>query len=201
MKKFIIILCLALTAGSVRAQKYWDSSRPDHRFTFGLRAGANLSKVFDDEMEWRYHFGYQVGAVVDWNLIRSLSLETGLYYIQKGFKLELEYSPSYTQSYNYSPNYLEVPLLLSYHIKLSDSSQFHFNAGGYYSFGLKGSDETFFNKNTGYKTSDLGVSMGVSVTYTHFYAGANYERSLANISNSETKAYNSSIVVSLGYNF
>ena len=201
MKKIIIIISLVFTAVSVSAQQYWDGSRPDHRFTFGQRAGANLTKVFDDEMEWRYNWGYQVGAVAELNLVRSLSLGTGLYYIQKGFKMELEYSPTFTQTFDYSPKYLEIPLLLTYHIKLSDSSQFHFNAGGYYAFGLKDSDKSFFKDNTGYKTSDLGISLGVAVTYSHYYAGASYERSIMNISNSEVNAYNSSIVVSLGYNF
>ena len=112
MKKIIIIISLVFTAVSVSAQQYWDGSRPDHRFTFGLRAGANLSKVFDDEMEWRYNWGYQVGAVAELNLVRSLSLGTGLYYIQKGFKMELEYSPTFTQTFDYSPKYLEIPLLL-----------------------------------------------------------------------------------------
>lgn len=199
MKRIIILFSMMLVFVTASAQKYWDGSRPDHRFTIGVRTGFNLSKLIEESLEWRYRFGYQAGVSVDLNLVRSLSICTGATYIKKGFKMELEYGPTFTQEYDYKPTYIEVPLALSYRIKLSDSSQFQFNGGGYYSFGLKGSDKNFFKDNV--KKEDLGVILGAAVTYSHYYFGANYERSLQNMSKTDAKTYNSSIVVSLGYNF
>ena len=51
------------------------------------------------------------------------------------------------------------------------------------------------------KKEDLGVILGAAVTYSHYYFGANYERSLKSLSKTDDKSYNSSIVISLGYNF
>jgi len=199
MKQIIILCSMMLAVASASAQRYWDGSRPDHRLTFGVRAGFNLSKFIDDDLEWRYRFGYQAGVEADINLVRSLSINTGLYYIQKGFKMELEYGSSYTQKYEYKPVYLEVPLALSYRIKLSDSSQFQLNAGGYFAYGLKNSDENFFKGN--YKKEDIGMTLGAAVTYSHYYFGANYQHSLVSVCSSDIKSYHSNIVVSLGYNF
>lgn len=199
MKQIIILCSMMLAVASASAQRYWDGSRPDHRLTFGVRAGFNLSKFIDNDLEWRYRFGYQAGVEADINLVRSLSINTGLYYIQKGFKMELEYGSSYTQKYEYKPVYLEVPLALSYRIKLSDSSQFQLNAGGYFAYGLKNSDENFFKGD--YKKEDIGMTLGAAVTYSHYYFGANYQHSLVSVCSSDIKSYHSNIVVSLGYNF
>lgn len=202
MKRQILLFVIMLSAVSVTAQTYWDSSRPDHRFTFGIRAGGNFSKVFHDNDEWRYHLGYQAGLTADVNLVRSLSVGAGVYYIQKGFKLEVEVTPSDVLEFEYTPSYIEIPLQLSYHIKLSDSSQFHLHAGGYYAAGIKSSDENFFRDYDGYDSTDFGLILGASATYDHFYAGASYERGLKNISTTaDDHGYNSSIIISLGYNF
>ena len=199
MKRIVILFSMMLVFMTASAQQYWDSSRPDHRFTFGVRAGFNLSKLIEENLEWRYRMGYQAGVSVDVNLVRSLSICTGVTYIKKGFKMELEYGPTFTMEYDYKPAYIEIPLALSYRIKLSDSSQFQLNGGGYYSFGLKGSDENYFTDTM--KKEDLGVILGAAVTYSHYYFGANYERSLKSLSKTDDKSYNSSIVISLGYNF
>ena len=199
MKQIIIFCSMMLAVASASAQRYWDGSRPDHRVTFGVRAGINLSKFFEEDIEWRYRMGYQAGVEVDFNLVRSLSINTGLNYIQKGFKMEIELGPSYIQEFEFKPVYLEVPLALSYRIKLSDSSQFQLNAGGYFAYGLKSSDESFFNG--GYKKEDLGMTLGAAVTYSHYYFGANYQHSLIDVGPSDYKSYHSNIIVSLGYNF
>ena len=155
---------MMLVVASASAQRYWDGSRPDHRLTFGVRAGFNLSKFFEDGIGWRYRFGYQAGVEVDVNLVRSLSINTGLYYIQKGYKMEIELGPSYIQKFEFKPVYLEIPLALSYRIRLSDSSQFQLNAGGYFAYGIKSSDESFFNGD--FKKEDIGMTLGAAVTYS-----------------------------------
>ena len=199
MKHIIFICSLLLASVSVSSQKYWDGSRPDHRITIGVRAGLSMPKFIEDDTEWRYRLGYQAGIEVDVNLVRSLSINTGAYCIQKGFKMELEYNTQFSQEYEYKPVYIQVPLALSYRIKLSDSSQFQLNAGGYFAYGLKNSDKAFFDGK--YKNEDAGITLGAAITYSHYYFGANYERSLMNIGYSSSKCYNSVINISLGYNF
>ena len=141
MKK-IMLLCLGVlfSQASVYAQKYWDSSRPDHRFTLGVRMGGNISKFYEEyHFDTRFVTGLQIGMTMDVNIIRSLSATTGLYYIQKNTKLEVRVSDA-TVVRKLTPAYLEIPLLLSYRISLSDDSQFQFNLGSYFAVGLTNSD-------------------------------------------------------------
>ena len=190
----------------VSAQKYWDASRPDHRFTFGVRAGGSFSKYYtEDHADTQFAPGLLLGLAADVNIIRSLSVTSGIYYVQKRTKFEVKVQNKSIKR-TLHPAYLEIPLLLSYRIPLSDDSQFQFNVGPYYAFGLTNSARETFE--TLYKKDDLGLSLGVAVTYSHYYFGANYERSIRNISRdvytadqSASRMYNGSIIVSAGYNF
>ena len=209
MKRLITFFSAFILSLTISAQEYWDGARPDHRFTFGIRVGGNVSKIFDDDgYNGKYRIGFQVGATADINIVRSLSFNTGVFYIQKGYKIEVKGKPGEVVKFDCHPAYIEIPFLLSYRVKLSDAAQFQLNVGPYFSCGIKASDREFFGEANSYdynlydyKKNDLGISAGAAITYEHLYAGVNYERSIKSINNSDTKSYNSSIVVSLGYNF
>lgn len=199
IKSTVSFFCSLCLISNVSAQKYWDASRPDHRFTFGIRAGGNISKYYEENHnDPQFATGLQAGLVSDINIIRSLSVTTGVFYIQKKAKIEIGVSnQSVVGIINNA--YFEIPLLLSYRIALSDAAHFQFNTGPYYA--VRTTSSTLFKK------TDLGMSVGVAVVYQHYYAGVNYERSLMNISNEDisnqnaSKMYNGSIALSLGYNF
>ena len=163
-----------------------------------MRAGLNTSKLYDEEIEYKSILGYQVGVEVDVNLIRSLSVNTGIYYIRKGHRYEIEFGPSDERQYEYKPVYIEIPIVLSYRIRLSDSSQFQLNGGCYYAYGLNSSDEVFFRD---FKKEDVGLVLGAAVSYSHYVFSANYERSLIDIGQRNVHEHNSSIIITLGYNF
>ena len=206
MKKLSLFICLAVLAFChVKAQTYWDSSRPNHRFTFGVRAGCNVSKMYtEDQFDMDFGTSFQLGAIADINIIRSISMETGVYYIQKYPRFSLT-SSNETMTIKMNPTYIEIPLLASYHIALSDNAQFLFNAGAYFAFGITGNNHEVFES---LKKTDVGASLGGAITYRHYYFGINYERSMMNISKDvgqgvkdAQKEYFGSIVLSLGYNF
>ena len=53
MKKTVLILVALICTIGASAQKYWDGSRADKLFTFGVRAGLNVGKqnALDDQAD------------------------------------------------------------------------------------------------------------------------------------------------------
>ena len=216
MKKTVLIMMAVMCSIGASAQKYWDSSRADHLVTFGIRAGGNFAKQYamDDQADREMSFGYQAGVAVDLNLARSFSINTGALFIQKGWKWDYADSRG-KQEVTDNAKYVEIPVLASYRVNLSDQTQFQLNVGPYFAFGISGDQKvtnTFpngdnysidsFDEYNGGKKFDWGVSIGAAFTFSHIYLGLNYERGLANISNNESKRFSSgAIALSLGYNF
>lgn len=209
MKKILLAFCFGLfNLCYISAQTYWDSSRPNHRFTFGVRAGCNFSKTYQgNHYDTDFGSGFQIGAIVDVNIIRSISVETGVSYIQKRHYFNLSFSDEF-EDFKMKPAFIEIPLLLVYHIPLSDNASFHFNAGAYMALGITSSDRASFDGPYSLKKTDWGGVAGVAVTYRHYYIGAHYERSLIDASNAISQGvqnaaeeYIGSIILSLGYNF
>lgn len=216
MKKIVLVLLAVMCTLGASAQKYWDSSRADKLFTFGVRAGLNASKQYsmDDFADRGFRLGYQVGLTADINVVQSFSVNTGVMMIQKGWKWDYEDNRG-KKKVTDNATYLEIPLLASYRVKLSDQAQFQLNLGPYFAFGISGDQEVknSFPNGDNYKISsydefdggkkfDCGLSIGAGFTLSNIYVGLNYERGLVNVSRNENKQFqNGSIALSLGYNF
>lgn len=72
MRKQIILSMLVCCAIGSSAQEYWDGSRPDHRFTVGVRGGVNFSKQNNngDGTDMDYRVGFKLGVEADLNVVR-----------------------------------------------------------------------------------------------------------------------------------
>jgi len=217
MKKIMLLLAVMTLSMSAAAEsKYWDGSRPDHLFTFGVRAGINFSKQYamDNQSDRSMRFGYQGGVTADINLARSFSINTGVFYIQKGWKTDYDDARGKIEKKD-NASYIEIPLQASYRVNLSDQVQFQLNIGPYFAIGVSGKQKvtnTFANGDSyeidsfdeleGGKKFDCGLAVGAAITVSHVYFGIGYERGLMNVSRIEnTKFQNGSIAISLGYNF
>ncbi|MBE6257460.1 MAG: PorT family protein [Prevotella sp.] len=215
MKQILLIIALFCSA-MAPAQKYWNSSRADHILTLGLRGGINFAKLYNNGngSDKDFRLGYMGGIELDINFIQSLSVNTGIYYSQKGYKSEYsDYRGSYIVSDNAS--YINIPFLASYRVKLSDAAQFQLNVGPYFAFGVSGKqnvESTFpgqedyridsFDEYDGLKKSDIGLHVGAGIVYSHIYMGVSYERGLKNVSNeTDSDFHNGCIGINLGYNF
>lgn len=216
MKKVTMLILFLMCCTGVSAQEYWDGSRPRHWFTIGVRAGANFSKQNNkgDGSDHDFRPGFHVGATADINIVRSFSVNTGVLYIQKGYKIDYsDYRGSLKTTDNTS--YIEIPVLASYRVKLSDAAQFQLNFGPYFAVGVSGKQKvrsTFpgqqdyeidsFDQYDGMKKSDIGVHVGAAVVYNNMFIGAFYERGLKNVSNvTGAKFQNGTIGINVGYNF
>jgi len=136
MKKVILVFAFAtFMFGSMFAQK--SSADFREKLTFGVKAGANLSNVYDSQGEQfnaDSKLGLAAGVFVALPLGKYFGIQPEILFSQKGYKgsgsiLGSDYSFSYTS------NYIDVPLLLAF----KPISLITIVAGPQYSFLVKDS--------------------------------------------------------------
>ena len=119
--------------------------------------GSAVNYAYDAEIEkakYSSGTGFTIGLIADIRLVKNLYLQTGLNFTTfsmenkfKGeFSDEIEMSnttyvqgtayDNFTEKYNL--NYIEIPFLLSYRFKLSETVNWQLNAGPYIGYGISG---------------------------------------------------------------
>lgn len=177
----------------------------------GLRAGVNFNNIGKDAkddpiLKAENKTGFHIGAVYNIDLIGAFSVEPGLYFSQKGFKLNDD---------DANMNYLEVPVNVKF--KLLDLSALALDAhiGPFAALGLGGKwkndlgEIKLFDKDEGdYNRFDFGLQMGVGAVFINkIYAGVHYDMSLTKVNEAESltrdniKEKNHVWMISVGLNF
>ena len=189
----------------LQAQSLWDRSRPDDSMTFGIRAGMGFAST-DMDYATSVRNGFHIGATADWNIVKSLSLETGLFYTTKGFKSNFGKGET---------AFLQMPLLASYRIETPTGVQFHFNVGPYFAWGIGGTvdyqplDNTFtydyhqdsFGDKGFFRHFDMGLSGGAYIVLGKLLWGLSYEYGLYDMAKVYGKFHNRNVCVTVGYIF
>lgn len=216
MKKVLLCTLVTLFAAGANAQvTAWDGSAPEKKVTIGPRVGLNISSVTGDVEDIKSKVGFNVGAAVDFNIVKSFSITTGLFYSTKGAKSEWK-DDELTEKNTVNVGYLELPVYASYRLNFNESSQLQVNFGPYFAFGVNGKstyeykywDDTEKEKedvfgDDGYLNRfDCGLGVGVSYVIKNVYVGLSYQFGLTNIAkDSDGKIKNSNFGISVGYNF
>lgn len=223
MKKIFVTLVCAFAALSVSAQRassssssFFSTESSDQPITFSIRGGVNFSNMKLEHDNITYspdtRTGWHVGVVVDFPLLESLYIQSGLYYTAKGCKDESEGVKE-----TYKPSYLEIPILASYRYNFSDAAQLQVNFGPYFAYGLGGKVKFEYRGETkeydffgdedddsyGAKRFDFGLQVGVGLTIAkHYFVGGGYEFGLTSLDrNSDYKLKNKNFFISVGYQF
>ncbi|MBD9178467.1 MAG: PorT family protein [Odoribacter splanchnicus] len=231
MKKIVMLAVMA--AGMVFSATAQESG-------FGIRASLNLSNVnnkYDGEVasgesksDYEYDFknrvGFNIGLIYDWGISESFYIQPGLYFTTRGAKIE-ESEEDYKYEEKWKLNYLQIPILASYRIALTDNVKWHINAGPYLAIGVggkvkweetydgdtdKGDYKAFGTANEdsdeekgGLKRFDAGLSFGTGVSINKFYIGLTYDLGLVNAADKDTwkdyKMRNRNFSIGVGYNF
>lgn len=220
MKKVLFFVAAVMLLGSASAQGL-------QKNIFGVRAGANISNlsINFDEMNMDFKPSFNAGVSYERLLLSStpLYLETGLYYTNKGAKQGAWEDED--GLYQFSLNYLEVPVMVNYKFHLGNNFALYPSAGLYYAFGVGGSEQekykeideegtyieiskyNVFGADRMLKRSDFGYRVSVSAMWKNIVLTAGYEGSILNTwqdsgdENLSLKMRNSNIFISLGYNF
>lgn len=222
MKKTIIaILVLLSTIGASAQTLFWDGSDPDKAVTLGARLGWNFASMAgkgSDYFDGRK--GVAFGAEVDVNLIKSISINTGLYFTMKGASLEYDAlvgdMNGMAAKSTYAVNFLEIPVYASYHLRFAPDSDLQVFFGPYFSYGVYGKlgaklrdfesyDEDkvnmFGKKNLGFNRWQAGVGLGASYTFSNRYVvGMQYQWGVSDVGELMDNQWNT-FQLSVGYNF
>ncbi|MBQ9204444.1 MAG: PorT family protein [Prevotella sp.] len=205
MKRLSHIILGLLLAVDINAQSLWDSSKPDYNLTFKVLAGINASSTDGVEAS-AVRTGYHIDGMVDYNIIKSVSICSGLSFTTKGFK-SIRGEAEMT--------YLQIPLLASYRLETPTGVQFHFNVGMYFAYGIGGKidfspldinilysfDQKSFGENGFFTHFDTGLSAGAYILLGHLQLGVSYEYGFRDIAKVYDKFHNRNVCLSAGYVF
>lgn len=228
MKKIFLTIACAVCALAVSAQRassssssFFSTEKADQPITIGVRAGMNFSNFTGDIDDLDSRIGFNAGVVVDFPLMQSLYLQSGLFVTQKGAKYEED-----GEEMKCNPLYIQIPVLASYRYNFSDATQLQVNFGPYLAYGISGKYKVemedmgkgeidFFGDDDdqfGGKRFEVGLQVGAGVTINKFYIGCAYEFGLTNAFDSKWdtdedddpisfKGKNSNFMINVGYNF
>jgi len=197
MNKFFSVLLLAvLTAGYAQAQ-----------FTFGARAGLNLSNISltydgknDGEDPYKFKPGIQLGIVGEYAISDNLAIQPGILFSQMGFKQEASFMDYYSMKTSCTMNYLQIPVNVQYKLDLGGMNLL-LQAGPYFGYGLGGKMKWEFTEDGVTekddekvefgndpeihfcKALDFGLGVGAGLQFNNLQIGLGYNFGLANLSN------------------
>ncbi|MDR2474576.1 MAG: PorT family protein [Bacteroidales bacterium] len=189
---FITLLLAAATASA--------------QFSFGVKAGLNLSSYSDMEgLESK--IGYKIGPAAEYSLGDKLGIQAALLLSSKGAKAK-------EGNAKIDANYLELPITAVYKFSIAPDTKLYVNAGPYFAYGIfgkiKGSEEVVdgvtvsvevdtFGEN-GLKKFDAGITAGVGMEIMGINFGLNYDLGLTKVME-EGDASNRNFWISVGYYF
>jgi len=225
--KFLAVVSACLLSLSASAQSTSQKSFFSD-IQFGVRGGLNFATFKADNGNARAYEGifaeravadsyfssrttFHVGAVAEKNLWDNFYLQPGLFLTSKG--------PASSENSDEKLKllYLELPILLQYHLDTKWNVQFQFGVGPYVAYALNGKlGNSDFNldilSNDDYSLKfcrfDWGVLFNVGAVYKHIYLGLGYELGLYNIvdryginDSDDISLKNRNFYISVGYNF
>lgn len=238
MKKLFVAALASVCALGVSAQRasdssefsFWDNEQTEQKIVIGPRVGLNVSTLSVSNMEMdgdKSKTGFNVGVAVEFPIVRSFYINSGLFYTTKGIKFE-ESGSDWTEKETLNAGYLELPVYASYRLNFAEASQLQINFGPYFAYGVNGkvkyeniedgesfksecdlfgvADENSDEEKGGFKRFDCGLGVGLGYTWNRIYLGLNYQFGLVNVLDkkewgSTAKAKNSNFSISIGYNF
>ena len=216
LHSILLATFLSLSTISVQAQ------------TWGLRAGLNLSKMqIKDNLSGNYTSLYKtqpgahLGLSAEVTFNDYLSLETGLYFNQRGFGSESEnYFGGGTYTQKTRLYYSDIPVFVKGSYPFNDDLKMFGQAGPYFGVGLYGKTRIegyngekeeyeieFGNDplNNQIKRIDWGFTFGAGVQWKPFVLGIYYDLGMFNMAPDQTyfsTTYKTRVLrFSLGWNF
>ena len=158
------------------------------QFSFGVRAGFNMTKVsVNNNVEASRKFlpGFQVGFVGDISIVPAFAIQPAVLFSTHGWSVK-DGNRVGTVGYNY----IQVPVNLQYKVELG-GPKLLVQAGPYFGYGLGGKYKmdgktekiTMGGSDSELKAVDYGITGGAGVQFGRVQIGVNYLLGLADIVN------------------
>ena len=163
MKKLMVLAIAAVSVMSLHAQQFSDffsTEKSSDKIVYGVRFGLNVmgmrNNVTNDvvvsafgnlpyKLDIHRRSGITLGANVDIPILKNLWINTGLYYVATGVKLN--FKQDFTKSYDgflpeYSANVtmhnIRIPVQASWRYNINSDYQVQVNLGPYFAYGIGG---------------------------------------------------------------
>lgn len=155
MKKVLMSALLALSTLSLCAQPvFFSAKRADKFLNVGIHAGFDISNlyfdgyIYKDLMETEPDAGLLTGVMLDFNIIKSISIRTGIDFMQRQQTCSLEQWWYFNNrrvadldtryDIKLRSYWMDIPVMATYHLILSPKFQVQAGIGGFFSAGLNG---------------------------------------------------------------
>lgn len=211
MKKIFAFVAAASVASAMSAQvNLWDNTKPAELLTYGVRAGLNVSDGAGGGFDVKSKVGFFGGVAVDVNVLNSLSINSGLFFTQKGCKGEAELYGESVGEARITMNYLEVPVYVSYRLQLSPNEKLQAFFGPYVDYGVYGKATVgvddgdlsldLYDNDSDINRLQFGLGLGAAYSWSNVSIGLSYQWGLTEIQKRSDVCWNN-FNISFGYNF
>lgn len=203
----VVVAAVAVTATA--QVRFWDGSRAERPLSFGVRAGMNISELNISGTDTK--FGFFGGLGADFNIVNSLSINSGVFFTQKGGRFPNALSEDYGHGkIRLTVNFIEIPVYASYrlHINSEHTSQVFF--GPYFDFGVYGKatmeasghkkSESLFDDTNRFKRFQVGLGIGIAHTWNNVTIGLSFQGGLTDVAKNIDAEWNN-FNVAVGFNF
>lgn len=187
LKKMAIVAMMLVAGSTMTVNAQLLSEKP--RVHFGIRGGVSASSYSLDGMESKiFPMG---GFAVDFKVAPiPLYLESGLYYVNRGYKLDIP--DEYYDDESTNNQAIEMPIVVSYHYYLNDKMSIQPFFGGFVSQVFDGPFDDL----------DYGLRLGAGFNYGRAYASIGYDFGLKNWDYGYDKSFKSGLFFfNIGFNF
>lgn len=187
IKKMAIVAMMLVAGSTMTVNAQLLSEKP--RVHFGIRGGVSASSYSLDGMESKiFPMG---GFAVDFKVAPiPLYLESGLYYVNRGYKLDIP--DEYYDDESTNNQAIEMPIVVSYHYYLNDKISIQPFFGGFVSQVFDGPFDDL----------DYGLRLGAGFNYGRAYASIGYDFGLKNWDYGYDKSFKSGLFFfNIGFNF
>lgn len=214
--KLLLAATLIMVGVSLNAQ--------DNPFTFGVKAGVNMSNMNGDVTGNKVRFGYNIGVTVDYAINQDWYILSGLQYTTKGVNFDKigGVKPSVHAAY------LQLPIHAAYKLEVTPSTTLVFHAGPYLAYGINGKSKlgpnddvevdiegiedleglvnSLLNKKTNtfdtFKRFDAGLGLGIGAEFGKIALDLGWDFGLVNILDKyDGSVRNANAYLTVGYKF
>ena len=170
---------------------------------FGITGGYNMASAqfaSKDGGETKALGGFHVGLTADFRLSDNFHLKSGLLYSAKGYKYENRRNDVNEKG---NPQFVDIPVLASVRLPLSNELQLEINAGPYAALCVGGNVKDEYNYSaydekfsSAYSSFDYGLQGGIGLNiFYNFHVGVNYQMGMA------SDYSNRNLMIGIGYRF
>jgi len=170
--KFYVLAAFVLLAQAAMAQ-----------FNFGIKGGANITKVEGKAFKDEFRYGYNVGGFVEIGLGGKLGIQPEVLFnqyqtrVDSSFKNVYENALSFSNYQDVKLNYLSIPILLNYRLGNILSLQ----AGPQFGILMSQDKNLLENGKEAFKTGDFSLLGGAQINISKLRLTGRYFVGLNNI--------------------